>query len=58
MHSYTVKQRSDLVGVPVCTLDSCGEIGLPAPAQVGENGYRYYDNAALYVPAAAADSNG
>jgi DNA-binding transcriptional MerR regulator len=48
MHSYTVKQLSDLAGVSVRTLHYYDEIGLLAPAQVGENSYRYYDDAALY----------
>ncbi len=44
---YTVKQLSDLAGVSVRTLHYYGEIGLLKPAQVGRNGYRYYDDAAL-----------
>lgn len=48
MDRYTVKQLSDLAGVSVRTLHYYDEIGLLAPAQVGANGYRYYDDAALY----------
>lgn len=44
---YTVKQISGLAGVSVRTLHYYDEIGLLRPSQVGENGYRYYDDAAL-----------
>lgn len=44
---YTVKQLSDLAGVSVRTLHYYDEIDLLHPTQVGENGYRYYDDAAL-----------
>lgn len=45
---YTVKQLSDLAGVSVRTLHYYDEIDLLKPSQVGANGYRYYDDAALY----------
>lgn len=44
---YTVKQLAALAGVTVRTLHYYDEIGVLRPAQVGENGYRYYDDAAL-----------
>lgn len=44
---YTVKQLSALAGVSVRTLHYYDEIGLLAPTQVGTNGYRYYDEAAV-----------
>ena len=44
---YTVKQLSDLAGVSVRTLHYYDEIDLLRPTQVGANGYRYYDDAAL-----------
>jgi DNA-binding transcriptional MerR regulator len=44
---YTVKQLSDLAGVSVRTLHHYDAIDLLKPAQVGANGYRYYDEAAL-----------
>ncbi|MBZ0293100.1 MAG: MerR family transcriptional regulator [Anaerolineae bacterium] len=44
---YTVKQLSDLAEVSVRTLHYYDEIGLLNPPQVGGNGYRYYDDAAL-----------
>lgn len=45
---YTVKQLAELAGVSVRTLHYYDEIGLLKPAQVGENGYRYYDDEAVY----------
>ncbi len=45
---YTVKQLSALAGVTVRALHHYDEIGLLRPTQVGANGYRYYDDAALY----------
>lgn len=44
---YTVKQVSELAQVSVRTLHYYDEIGLLRPSKVGENGYRYYDDAAL-----------
>jgi len=45
---YTVKQLSDLAEVSVRTLHYYDEIGLLHPSKVGANGYRYYDDEALY----------
>jgi DNA-binding transcriptional MerR regulator len=42
--AYTVKEISDLAGVSARTLHYYDEIGLLHPAEVGENGYRYYDD--------------
>ena len=44
---YTVKQLADLAGVSARTLHYYDEIGLLKPAAYGENGYRYYDEAAV-----------
>lgn len=48
MERYTVKELSDAAGVTVRTLHYYHEIDLLVPTQVGANGYRYYDNDALY----------
>ena len=45
---FTVKQLSDLAGVSVRTLHYYDEIGLLKPTRVGENGYRYYEEEALF----------
>lgn len=45
---FTVKQLAEIAGVSVRTLHHYDEIGLLRPSQVGTNGYRYYDDAALY----------
>lgn len=45
---YTVKQLALLAQVSVRTLHYYDEIDLLKPAHVGANGYRYYDDAALY----------
>ncbi len=45
---YTVKQLSSLAGVTVRTLHHYDQIGLLKPTTVGENGYRYYGDEALY----------
>lgn len=45
---YTVKQLSELAGVSVRTLHYYDEIDLLHPSKVGENNYRYYDDAAVY----------
>jgi MerR family transcriptional regulator, thiopeptide resistance regulator len=45
---YTVKQLSELAGVSVRTLHYYDEIGLLKPSSVGENGYRYYEDASLF----------
>ncbi len=44
--AYTVKQLARLAGVTPRTLHYYDEIGLLRPSSVGENGYRYYDEAA------------
>jgi DNA-binding transcriptional MerR regulator len=43
---YSVKKLGDLAGVSVRTLHYYDEIGLLKPANIGENGYRYYDEEA------------
>lgn len=43
MKALTVKQLAALSGVTVRALHHYDEIGLLAPAYVGENGYRYYE---------------
>lgn len=43
----SVHQVSRLTGVSVRTLHHYDHIGLLRPARVGENGYRYYDDASL-----------
>ncbi|HEL0600798.1 TPA: MerR family transcriptional regulator [Streptococcus equi subsp. zooepidemicus] len=43
----TVKDVSQLTGLSVRTLHYYDEIGLLPPTMVGENGYRFYDAAAL-----------
>lgn len=45
---HTVKQLSTLAGVSVRTLHYYDEIGLLKPSSVGQNGYRYYDDQALF----------
>lgn len=45
---YTVRQLASLAGVSVRTLHYYDEIGLLKPAAVGANGYRRYDEAAVY----------
>jgi DNA-binding transcriptional MerR regulator len=45
---YTVKQLSELAHVSVRTLHYYDEIGLLNPSKTGANGYRYYDDAALF----------
>lgn len=44
---YSVKQLADLAGVTVRTLHHYDAIGLLRPTQTGDNGYRYYDDAAV-----------
>ncbi len=44
---YTVKQLSDLAQISVRTLHHYDDIGLLKPSQVGANGYRYYNDAAV-----------
>jgi len=43
---YTVKQLARLAGVTPRTLRHYDAIGLLRPSSVGDNGYRYYDDAA------------
>ncbi len=45
---YTVKQLSELAGVTARTLHYYDEIGLLKPSSVGQNGYRYYSDDALF----------
>lgn len=45
---YTVKQLSGLAGVSIRTLHYYDEIGLLKPSKVGQNGYRYYTDEALF----------
>ena len=45
---YTVKQLSELAGVSIRTLHYYDEIALLKPSAVGDNGYRYYGEEALY----------
>jgi DNA-binding transcriptional MerR regulator len=46
--SYTIKQLSNLAGISVRTMHYYDEIGLFEPSFVGENGYRYYLDDALF----------
>ncbi|NUQ55782.1 MAG: MerR family transcriptional regulator, partial [Dehalococcoidia bacterium] len=48
MGVYTVKQLADLAGITVRTLHHYDAIGLLRPSDVGANGYRYYDEAAVF----------
>lgn len=45
---YTVKELAQLAGITVRTLHHYDEIGLLKPTRVGENGYRYYGDEAVY----------
>jgi DNA-binding transcriptional MerR regulator len=45
---YTVKQLAELAGITPRTLHHYDEIGLLKPASVGDNSYRYYDEASLF----------
>lgn len=45
---YTVKQLSTLAGVSARTLHYYDEIGLLKPSAIGQNGYRYYEDADLF----------
>jgi len=44
---YTVKEISELAGVTSRTVRYYDEIGLLNPAEIGDNGYRYYDQDSL-----------
>ena len=41
---YTIKEIADLAGVTTRTLRYYDQLGLLIPAEIGENGYRYYDH--------------
>jgi DNA-binding transcriptional MerR regulator len=41
--TYTIKEIADLAGVTTRTIRYYDQIGLLPPAQIGENGYRYYN---------------
>ena len=41
---YTIKEIADLAGVTTRTLRYYDQLGLIIPAEIGENGYRYYDH--------------
>ncbi len=45
---YTVKQLATLAGVSARTLHYYDEIGLLKPSSVGQNGYRYYTDEAVF----------
>jgi DNA-binding transcriptional MerR regulator len=45
--TFTIKEIADLAGVTTRTLRYYDEIGLLSPAEVGGNGYRYYDQDSL-----------
>ena len=44
---YSIKQIAGLAGVSTRTIRYYDQIGLLPPAEMGENGYRYYDRASL-----------
>ena len=45
--TYTIKEIADLAGITTRTLRYYDEIGLLSPAEIGGNGYRYYDRESL-----------
>jgi MerR family transcriptional regulator, thiopeptide resistance regulator len=45
---YTVKKLANLAGISVRTLHYYDEIGLLNPSSIGENGYRFYEDEALF----------
>ena len=47
MMAYTIKEIAGLAVVTTRTIRYYDEIGLLSPAEVGENGYRYYDKGNL-----------
>jgi MerR family transcriptional regulator, thiopeptide resistance regulator len=47
INGFTVKQLARLAGITPRALHYYDEIGLLPPAEVGENGYRYYNDASL-----------
>ncbi|GGF40074.1 MerR family transcriptional regulator [Subtercola lobariae] len=44
---WSIQQIARLAGTTSRTLRHYGDVGLVVPSRVGENGYRYYDSAAL-----------
>ena len=46
---YSIKELADLAGTTTRTLRYYGELGLLEPAEIGENGYRYYHRANLFT---------
>lgn len=47
--TYTIKEIAKLAGVTTRTLRYYDEIGLLSPADMGSNGYRYYDQDSLLL---------
>lgn len=45
--AYTVKEIADLAGVSTRTIRYYGEVRLLKPAEIRDNGYRYYNNDSL-----------
>ncbi|MBU1683572.1 MerR family transcriptional regulator [Patescibacteria group bacterium] len=45
--AYSIKQIADLAGVTTRAIRFYDQIGLLAPVQTGQNGYRYYDRGCL-----------
>ena len=45
--TFSIKEIADLAGVSTRTLRYYDELGLLEPAEIGANGYRYYDHANL-----------
>jgi DNA-binding transcriptional MerR regulator len=41
---YTIKELADLAGVTTRTLRYYDQMGILTPAELGSNGYRYYDH--------------
>ena len=44
---WSIQEIAKLAGTTSRTLRHYDDIGLVAPARIGSNGYRYYDDAAL-----------
>jgi TipAS antibiotic-recognition domain/MerR family regulatory protein len=55
---YTVKQLADISGVTPRALRYYHKIGLLAPTEIAEDGYRYYGEDGLYADLAAAMPEG
>ena len=47
MMRYTIKEIAGLAGVTTRTLRYYDQIGLLLPAEIGDNGYRYYNQDSL-----------